>query len=321
MRSFTHINAHTLDEALAALKRYRGARINAGGTDLMGLLKDEFLPSYPEVIINIKTIPGLAYIKEEEGSLRIGALTTLADIASSPLLENYEVLSHAARSVASPQIRNVATLGGNLCQDVRCWYYRYPRQIGGPMDCLRKGKGPCLAVRGDNRYHAIMGAKKCYAVCPSDTAVALSALDAQAIITGPAGERRVAMDEFYHPLGNAVATNEIVREVVVPKIAPATQRFIKFTLRKPIDFAIVSAAAVVTVEKGICSDARIALGAAAAGPVRARTAEDFLRGKEIDEAVAKEAGRLAVEGAKPLSGNAYKVEILKAVVKRAVIQE
>ena len=158
MRSFTHISARTVDEACSLLGKYNGkARLNAGGTDLLSILKGENLLDYPEAVINIKTIAGLDYIREDGGVLKIGALAKLSDIAKSPLLgESYKVLLKAAHSVATPQIRNMATLGGNLCQDVRCWYYRYPRHIGGPMRCLRKGSGPCLAVSGDNRYHAIL---------------------------------------------------------------------------------------------------------------------------------------------------------------------
>jgi xanthine dehydrogenase YagS FAD-binding subunit len=322
MKPFTHINTRTIDAALATLRDYGGkARLIAGGTDLFGLLKDEFLPFYPEAIVNVKTIADLDYIREENGTVRIGALAKLSDMAKSPLLrKNCEALALAAHAVASPQIRNAATIGGNLCQDVRCWYYRYPHQIGGPMDCLRKGKGPCLAVRGDNRYHAIMGGKKCFAVCPSDTAVAIAALDGQVVIAGPAGERRVAVKDFYAPLGNAINTDEMVREIEIPEIIGQTKQvFLKFTLRKPVDFAIVSIAAVLTMEKDICSEARIALGAVAPGPVRAKTAEEFLVGKQIDETVATEAGLLAVKGAKPLSGNAYKVEIVKTLVKRAIM--
>ncbi|MBA4419017.1 MAG: hypothetical protein C0392_14100 [Syntrophus sp. (in: bacteria)] len=172
-----------------------------------------------------------------------------------------------------------------------------------------------------HRYHAIFGGKKCFAVCPSDTAVALVALDGKVVIDGPAGERKVAIADFYNPLGNGVKADEMVREIEIPEITMQTkQAFLKFTLRKPIDFAIVSVAAVLTMEKGFCSQACIALGAVAPGPVRAKAAEEFLAGRQIDEAVAEEAGRLAIKGAKPLSGNAYKVEIVKTLVKRALIQ-
>jgi xanthine dehydrogenase YagS FAD-binding subunit len=322
MRTFTHIDAQTVRETVAILSRYKDkARINAGGTDLLGVLKDEILPDYPELILNIKTIAGLEYIREEDGVLKIGALAKLCDIAGSPVLnERYPVLAEAALAVASPQIRNVATIGGNLCQDVRCWYYRYPRHIGGPIWCARKGKGPCHAIRGDNRYHAIMGGKKCFAVCPSDTAVALAALDALIVIAGPEGDRKMAITDFYKPLGNGLNSNEIVREVEIPAVKARTnQRFLKFTLRKPIDFAIVSVASVIAVRDGICADARIVLGAVACGPVRARAAEKVVVGWKIDETLADEAADAALASARPLSNNGYKIEIARTLVKRAIL--
>jgi xanthine dehydrogenase YagS FAD-binding subunit len=322
MRSFTHINAHTIEEAQLLLSKYKGkAVLNAGGTDLLGVLKDEILPDYPKVVINIKTIANFDSITENDGRLTIGSLAKLADIASSRLIkERYPVLAEAAHSVATPQIRNAATIGGNLCQDVRCWYYRYPRHIGGPIQCLRKGSGPCLAVRGDNRYHAIMEGKRCFAVCPSDTAVALAALAACIHVTSPEGERRIAITEFFSPLGNTLKPGEIVKEIEVPAfVGPTSQRYLKFTLRKPVDFAIVSVASVVTVENGICTDARIALGALAPGPVRARAAEELLKGKQINESVAAEAAQIAMAGAKPLSMNGYKIEIAKTLIKRTLL--
>ncbi len=322
MKTFTHINAKTVNEAVGILVANKEkARINAGGTDLLSLLKDEILSDYPELIINIKTIAGLEYVREEDNALKIGALTKLCDIAGSPVLnERYPVLAKAARAVASPQIRNRATIGGNLCQDVRCWYYRYPRHIGGPIWCARKGKGPCHAIRGDNRYHAIIGGKKCFAVCPSDTAVALAALDAGVVIAGPGGERKMAVTDFYKPLGNGLNIGEMIREVEIPAIrAPTNQRFLKFTLRKPIDFAIVSVASVIAVRDGICADARIALGAVASGPVRARAGEEVVIGRTIDEPVAGEAADAALAMARPLSNNAHKIEIAKALVKRAIL--
>ena len=322
MKPFTHINALTVDQAVAALVKHDGkARLNAGGTDLFGLLKDEFLPEYPEAIVNIKTVAGLDTIREDAGVLRIGALAKLCDLANAPLLrERYGVLAEAAHAVASPQIRNVATIGGNLCQDVRCCYYRYPRHIGGPIQCARKGSGPCLAVRGDNRYHALLEGRKCFAVCPSDIAVALTALDAQMLVAGPAGERRIAVRDFYTPLGNRLGRDEMVREIEVPAVTgSARQVFSKFTLRRPIDFAIVSVAAVTTVTNGICTDARIALGAVAPGAYRAAAAEEFLKGRAIDGDTAARAGELAMQGAKPLSRNPYKIEIAKTLVARAIL--
>jgi xanthine dehydrogenase YagS FAD-binding subunit len=322
MRSFTHINAQTIEEVCSLLEKYKGkAALNAGGTDLLGVLKDEILPDYPEVVINIKTIAGLDSITESKRGFTIGSLVKLSDIANSPLIkERYPVLAEAAHSVATPQIRNAATIGGNLCQDVRCWYYRYPRHIGGPIQCLRKGSGPCLAVRGDNRYHAIMEGKKCFAVCPSDTAVALAALDATIHVVGPEGSRNIAIDDFFGPLSNAIRPNEIVKEIAVPALSSSTnQKYIKFTLRKPVDFAIVSVASVVAMENGVCTDARIVLGAVAPGPVRARTAEDMLKGKAVSETSVAAAAELALSAAKPLSMNSYKIEIAKTLIKRALL--
>ena len=322
MRSFTHINAHSIEEAHSLLDKYKDkAVLNAGGTDLLGVLKDEILPGYPEVVINIKTISGLDSVMENDEGLKIGPLTKLSDIANSSLIKKrYPVLAEAAHSVATPQIRNAATIGGNLCQDVRCWYYRYPRHIGGPIQCLRKGNGPCLAVRGDNRYHAIMEGKRCFAVCPSDTAVALAALDAWISVAGTEGDRKIAITDFFSPLANVLKPGEIVKEIEVPALTRLTkQRYLKFTLRKPVDFAIVSVASVVTVENGFCEDARISLGAVAPGPVRAKAAEVLLKGKQINEASAAKAAEIAMSGAKPLSMNGYKIEIAKSLIKRALL--
>jgi xanthine dehydrogenase YagS FAD-binding subunit len=322
MRSFTHINAYTIDKAIALLSKHKGkAVLNAGGTDLLSVLKDEILPDYPKAVINIKTIPGLNSISENKSGITIGALAKLCDITKSPLVkEHYPVLSEAAYSVATPQIRNAATIGGNLCQDVRCWYYRYARHIGGPIQCLRKGSGPCLAVRGDNRYHAILEGKRCFAVCPSDTAVALAALDASLLVAGPEGERKIAVADFFSPLANALKPDEIVTKIEVPTLTgPTNQRYIKFTLRKPVDFAIVSVASVVVVEKGMCTDVRIALGAVAPGPVRARTAEEALIGKPINEATVADTAEIAMSAAKSLSMNGYKIEITKSLIKRALL--
>jgi len=214
----------------------------------------------------------------------------------------------------------MATLGGNLCQDVRCWYYRYSRGIGGPIQCARKGKGPCLAIRGDNRYHAIMNGKKCFAVCPSDTAIALAAVDARIIITGTQQERAITITDFFNPMGNGLGTDEMVREIEIPiRAMKSHQIFLKFTLRKSIDFAIVSVAAVMTFQKEICTDARIELGAVGPGPVRAEAAEKVLIGRTINADVAAQAAGEALAGAKPLSRNAYKVEIARTLVGRAII--
>ena len=322
MRPFKHFNATSVDEALSLLKEYGGkARLMAGGTDLLTVLKDQILEDYPDALINIKTIPGLDNIQEDAGGLKIGALAKLCDIVLSPSVQaQYPALSQAAASVASPEIRSMGTIGGNLCQDVRCWYYRYPHQMGGRILCHHKGTGPCHAIKGDNRYHAIMGGKACFAVCPSDTAIALGALNARLTIVGPEGQRKIPIHDLFTASGTTLGPAEILTEIQVPSPPEGTrQRFLKFTLRKPIDFAIVSVASVIAMENGLCRDARIVLGAVAPTPLRAERAEEAIKGKVIDASTAEDAARAAVSGARPLSRNAYKIEIAKVLVKRAIL--
>lgn len=332
MKPFEHADARTVDEAIGLLQQYRGKLI-AGGTDLLGLLKDRVLQEYPELLVNIKTIPGLDGIRRDEEGLKIGALARLADIAASPLVrEEYPALAEAARSVATPQIRNMGTLGGNLAQDSRCWYYRHPREIGGNIACRRGGGSSCPATTGENQYHAIFRAmhgatigktwraKQCQSVCPSDTATALAALDATLRITGPGGERRVPVGGFYQPLGNVLHADEMITEIEVPRPpAGARQVFLKHRVREAVDFAVVSVACLVDEEAGVCRNARIVLGAVAPVPWRAVEAEQAVRGNPIDSSVAAAAAEAAVARAVPLSKNAYKVEIAKTLVKRALL--
>ena len=322
MKAFKHFNATSVDDAISLMRASKGkAKLIAGGTDLLGVLKDEILPDYPEAVINIKNIAGLDDVKKNKKGMKIGALTKLADLVAHPLIrKNYPILSKAAEAVATPEIRNMATLGGNLCQDTRCWYYRYPHHMGGRIICYRKATGPCRAVKGDNRYHAIMGAKACFAVCPSDTAIALTALDAKLEIKGPRKARKVPVDEFFTIRGNALDPGELLTHIEIPRSAMgAQQEFIKFTLRKPVDFAVASVAAVVTMQDGICRDVRIVLGAVAPTPVRAVDSEKLLKGKAAGVKEIVEASEAAVKNAKPMRLNAYKVEITKTLVKRALL--
>jgi xanthine dehydrogenase YagS FAD-binding subunit len=345
MKWFEHHNARSIEEALELLNDYEGkAKVNAGGTDLLGALRDRVFSEYPAAVINIKTIDGLNYIRNDEKGLTIGALAALADIAKSPVVkEEYKLLAEAVYSVATPLIRNMATIGGNLAQDVRCWFYRYPRQIGGPMACLRNGGKFCSALAGDNRYHSMFGAapladsraghslgpdvpsypskvrKGCFAVNPSDVAVALMALDASIVTT----KRSLPAELFFKATATSstvLEANELITAIQIPKpLAAARQRYEKFTLRKPIDFAVVSVASILTVDKGVCRDARIVLGAVAPEPVRTRKAEEAIKGRTIDEDIATQAAEHALAGASPLRMNGYKVEIAKALVKRAIL--
>lgn len=314
-----HINASSIAEALHVLAEYQEeAKIIAGGVDLISLMKNEVIG--PNVLVNIKTIPELSYIKEDAEGLKIGALTTLNDIETSPIISRkYAILAEAAHSVAGPQIRNMGTIVGNLCQDTRCWYYRRSPLIGKSFFCYRKGGKVCYAVGGDNRYHAVIDGKKCYAVCPSDMAPALVALKAKLKIAGADGKRVVPVEEFYTPLGNTLKPDEVITELQVPALpADSRQRYLKFSLRKAIDFALSSVAAVITVDDGVVNTAGIVLGGVAPIPYRATASEEALHGQTITKAVAEAAAKAALIKAKPLSMNAYKLPITEALVRKAI---
>lgn len=322
MKDFKHVNAKTVDEAIHLLKSCNGrANLIAGGTDLLGILKDRILPHYPDTVINLKTIQDLDYIKENGKYLKIGALAKLGDIAQSPIIrKGYGILADAAKTVATPQIRNLATIGGNLCQDVRCLYYRYPYQIGGRLLCKRKGIGPCFAVTGDNRYNAIMGGEGCFAVCPSDMAVALTVLNADIKVANTDGSKIVPITDFYTNSGNVLGATDIITECQVPlPLKNEKTSFLKFRLRESVDFAIVSVGSWITMTDGVCEEARIVLGSVAPVPLRANEAEEFLKGKAVTEEVAEQAADMSLEKAKPLSMNAYKIPIAKNLVKQSIL--
>lgn len=319
MKNFGHVNAATLDEAVSALRRYgKRAAIIAGGTDLLGKMKDEILSTYPEALINIKTIPGLDFITYDGGTLSIGALARLEDIATNDAVRNgHAALAEAAHRTASAHLREMGTIGGNICQDIRCWYYRNPQNR---FPCLRKGGGRCYAIEGDNRYHSIFGGsveKGCYAVHPSDMAPALVALDARITTTG----RAIRVEDFFQVSAGKTTVlddDEIVSRIDFP---PAVGRsaFVKFALRKTIDFPIVNCAAAIALSRGKVSSARICLNAVHVKPYRAVKAEEAIIGKRIDEASAESAAAAALADAKPMSHNAYMVPVAKAMVKRALL--
>ncbi|MFC1941554.1 FAD binding domain-containing protein, partial [Chloroflexota bacterium] len=264
----------------------------------------------------------LAAIKEEAEELKIGALATIHDIEVSPIIKGkYRLLAEAAHSIAADQVRNMATVGGNLCQHVRCWYYRRPPVTGQSFFCYRKGGEQCYAIAGNNTYHAIIGGGECHAVCPSDMAPALIALAARMKIAGPDGYRLLPLDEFYTNLRNVLRSDEIITEIQVPSPKPGTkQRFHKFRLRKAIDFAISSVAATITTEADRVSDARIVLGGIAPTPYRAIYAEASIKGKVITESVTEVAAKAAVDEAVPMSMNAYKLPITEALIRRAILE-
>jgi len=316
MKPFTHTNAATIAEASKALSGSRTALI-AGGTDLMGTLKDNILPDnmHPSHLINIKTIPNLEYIREESGVLKIGALTRLSDIASNATVSGgYAALAQAASRVATPHIRDMGTIGGNIAQLHRCWYFRKPENR---FPCVRKGGTSCYAMTGDNRYHSIFGAVNvCIAVHPSDTAPALIALDAQVVTNS----RTIPIEQFFdvrNPGNTVLNAGEIITEIQIPALpAGARSAFLKLAIRKSIDFPIVNAA----VRAGGNSAPRIALNAVAPRPYRAVKAEAALQGRPINEANAQAAGDAAVADANPAFAAArYKVQIARTLVKRALL--
>jgi xanthine dehydrogenase YagS FAD-binding subunit len=321
MKGFAYKNAETLQEAAFWLSRYNGrAALLAGGTDLLGKLKDASMPSYPEAVINVKRIAGLDFIREEEDGLRIGALTRLHDIALHPEIQSrYSALSQAAQRAASPNIRQMGTIGGNLCQDIRCWYYRSPANR---FPCLRKGGGRCYAIDGDNRYHSIFGGSVeggCYAVHPSDLAPALIALNASIQTT----KRTVRAADFFTVAVSRTTIlepDEIISQIVVPLLRDGEKSaFIKFAVRSSIDFPIVNCAAMIKGANGRVESARICLNAVYVIPYRASDSERIIQGVVLDEKTAALAGEAVVAGAKPLKYNRYMVQIARSLLTRTLL--
>ncbi len=323
LKPFKYFNAETVEQAVEFLREYQErARVISGGTDLIPALKNDIFPEYPEAIINIKNIRDLNYIRETSEGLKIGALVKLDEIVKSSIVrDRYRILAEAAESVGSPQIRRMGTIGGNLCQDIRCWYYRYPHHIGGHISCLLKGGKKCYAVTGDNRYHSVFGHYRgCVAVNPSDTGVALLALDAEVKIVGPDGAKIKGMEDFFKSPNRNLATEEILAEIHIPRVSRTTrQKFLKFRLRSSIEFSIASVGIVTDMIDGVCKDSRIVLGSAAPVPIRAKSSEKMLKDSIIDEEIAEKVAEASVSGAKPLNMNSYKIKIIKTLVKRAVL--
>jgi xanthine dehydrogenase YagS FAD-binding subunit len=325
MRPFEYYRITTVSQALTLLAKHQDkAALLAGGSDLLGRMKDRL--EGPKLrpaqhLIDITGIKELNAITEQKSGLRIGATATLSEIAASPLVAGrWGLLSQAAGQVAVPQIRNVGTLGGNLCQKPRCWYFR------GRLfkECLRKGGGNCYAPGGENQYHAIFPADNCSMVCPSDMATALAALNAKVEVATAKGKRWIPMEQFYARPEKNVLSETVLgpAEMVVAVEVSAPLRgskgvFFKLKEREAFDFAIVSAAVMVTTENNVISDSRIVLGGIGPVPFRAKAAEAALKGKKIADAMA--AAPKAVEGAQPLSKNVYKVKAAKGLLEEALL--
>ena len=325
MKGFEYYKVTTVTQVIALLTRHgERAAILAGGSDILSMMKDRVEgPKFhsPQYLIDIKGIKELNYIKEQKTGLKIGATTTLDDIASSPLVSSkYPLLAAAARQVAVPQIRNVGTLGGNLCQRPRCWYFR------GRLfkDCLRKGGGNCYAQSGENQYHAIFGTDTCAMVCPSDMASALTALNARVEIATPKGNKEIPIEQFYmRPEKNVLketflGPSEMLLAVEIPR-PPESFRgtYIKLKERQAFDFATATIAVGLTLQGDVVSNSRIILGGIASVPFRAANAEAAIKGKRVQDALGA-ACKAAVEGSQPLSNNVYKVKAARGLLEQAL---
>jgi xanthine dehydrogenase YagS FAD-binding subunit len=297
--------------------------VKAGGIDVLDLMKEGLLQ--PRRIVNLRGIAGLNQVAEgKNGTLRVGSMVTIAQVAQDPtILQRYAALADATRNSASPQIRNVATLGGNLLQRPRCWYFRSARH-----HCTRKGGEVCFAFGGDNRYHAIFDHEGCAIVHPSTAATALVALGASVeLLQADDSRRLVALEEFLllpetditHE--NDLKPGEILSAVILPKLsATAKSVHLKQGEKDSFDWPIADVTVLLDRDAaGICTKASIVLGAAAPVPHRAKAAEAMLIGKPVQEQIARDAGHAAIADAAPLSKNAYKLPIFETLVRRAIL--
>ncbi len=319
MVNFEYVTPKTLQDVPGLLSRKWGeAVILAGGTDLLDRLKERI--DRPQRVINIKEIKGMDGVKNGKG-LEIGALTTIAEIAEhKSVREKYPVLAEAAFSIATPQLRNMGTIGGNLCQRPRCWYYR-----GLEYDCLKKGGPKCYAAEGLNKYHAIFGGGPSYIVHPSDSAPALQALGASVEVMGASGAEDYGLDEFFElpednlRRENILRANQFITKIKVPEQPKGTRStYVKFREKQSLDFAVSSVAAVLQMDGARVKQAKIVLGGVAPIPWAAEEADAELNGKELSSAAVEKAASAAVASAEPLSQNGYKIQLTKNLIKRAL---
>ena len=311
---FSYIRPSSVKNALAVLGE-KGGRLHGGGTDLIGCLRDGVLSA--ETLVSLGAIEGLKGVAATSGGgLRLGAMTTFAEIAGDDAVNaRFTALADAARVVASPQLRNQGTIGGNLCQKPRCWYYR------GDFPCLRKGGELCYAYAGENQLHCIFGGELCFMVHPSDTAPALAALGATCRISGPSGDRSVPVEKLHVPPSvdpqreTVLDDDEIITEIVLTA-APSGLRssYRKVRSRNAWDFAVAGVALALVFDGDTVRSARVFLSGAAPVPWHASGVEKAVTGKVLDADTIAAAAAAAVEGAEPLSGNAYKIELFKGLV-------
>jgi xanthine dehydrogenase YagS FAD-binding subunit len=320
VKAFAYVNATNEKEAVAALGTERGAAMPiAGGMDLLGLMKDYI--AQPDRLVNVKNLDRTIR-KTPDGGLRIGAAVTLSELsAHADAAKQYPAFVQAAAEVGTPQIRNAGTVGGNLNQRPRCWYFRNEE-----FNCLKKGGSRCFAVEGENEFHAIFGGGPCHIVHPSSLAVPAIALDAKFRIVGPTGEREVAAADYYQTpdrnlFGETVlAPNELLTHVILPAPGAARSATYEIRFKQSHDWPLAFASVALSMNGQAIRGARVVMGAVAPVPWRSAPAEAALAGKQMSEQVAMAAADAAVTGAKPMTQNAYKVQIARTAVKRAIMK-
>jgi len=325
MKAFEWTNPTNINEAVKLLSGGTGdideaPRPIAGGQDLLTTMKD--YTTRPTRLVNLKTVKGMNRLSLDSKGLTIGALTTLTDLEEHQgIRRNMPGLAEAAHSIATPQIRNLGTVGGNLCQRPRCWYFRLEEVV-----CLKKGGSECYAATGENKYNAIFGGGPSYIVHPSDLAPMFLALGARITVVGPAGKKVIPIDKFFTLPSegnirreNVLKNDEIITEIFVPASPfAARSTYLKFKERDSLDFALASVAAAVQLSGNTVKDARIVLGGVAPIPWRVPAAEKYLTGKTLNKDVLTEAGKIALAEAKPFDKNAYKVPLAQTLVRRAL---
>ena len=320
MRNFKIAQPTTLKQVTSLLTGKQDKYfVMSGGTDLLEEIKSNILE--PEVIVDLYSVPDLAYIKKEKNIIRIGALTSLVTLAENAVIKNdYPGLRQAAMSIATPQLRNMGTVGGNLCQRPRCWYYRDAQ-----VKCRKKGGSRCFATQGRNKYHAIFGGGICNMVFPSDLAPMLICLEAKAVISTPRGDKTVPLADFYTlpriniKRENILKQNEILKEIQItlPKKEDRSTYF-KIKERESWDFAVVSVAAKATTSGDSIRSIKLTAGGVAPIPWKLDKAEAKLKGKKVTENLIKQAASAVSEAAKPLAENHYKKDLLETALKKAI---
>lgn len=322
MRSFEYASPTTKDQAIALLGTSWGhAEVLAGGTDLLALMKDDVV--HPKRLVNIKQIQEMSGVTVGPKGLRIGALTTLGELADNVnVVKDYPALAEAINDAASPQIRNMATLGGNLCQRPRCWYFR------GGFGLLPKNEsGKDLVTGGENRYHAILGNDgPAKFVSPSSIVPVLVSYGASIRLVGPKGSRELPLERFYvipkteTEREHDLRPNEIVSELIVPPASGMKIAHYEIRQKQAFDWPLAVAAVNLTMNGSLVQSARVVIGYVAPTPWRSAEAEGALAGKSVSEDIAKAVADAALQGARPLSQNAYKVQLAKVAVKRAILK-